>query len=283
MAQPDGHNSGFGADANVVYALGSWYGETERLRRQAEELADVSSTVLDRAGLGPGQRAIDLGCGPRGVVDVMARRVTPGGTVIAVDADPDHVAAARAFVAERHLDGVEVVVADARSTGLPEASFDVVHCRTLLVTVPRPAEVVAEMARLVRPGGWVVAVEPDVEYSMCYPPCVAFERICELFIVAFSRNGADPMLGRKLPELFGRAGMRDVWVDVKPQLFPPGHTRRTNRLDLARSLARPIVAMGLASEAELEELDRQARAHLNHPDTVTMSGFLFLAGGRKPN
>ena len=96
-----------------------------------------------------------------------------------------------------------------------------VHCRTLLVTIPRPADVVAEMVRLVRPGGWVVAVEPDVEYWMCYPPNAAFDRMCELFAVAFSRNGADPLLGRKVPELFRRAGLDDVGVDVRPSCSRP--------------------------------------------------------------
>jgi ubiquinone/menaquinone biosynthesis C-methylase UbiE len=281
MAQPDRRNVEVGVDANLVYALGSSQDETERLRRQAEELAAISASVLDRVGLGPGQRALDLGCGPRGVVDEMAVRVAPGGTVVGVDADPVHVAAAWDFVADRRIGGVEVVVADARATGLPAASFDVAHCRTLLVTIPRPRDVVAEMVRLVRPGGWVVAVEPDVEYSMCHPPSAAFDRICELFVAAFSRNGADPMLGRKVPALFRHAGLDDVWVDVRPQLFPPGHTRRTNRLDLVHSLRQRIVEMGLASEADLGELDREARDHLDDPDTVTIAGLLFLVGGRR--
>jgi SAM-dependent methyltransferase len=283
MAQPDRPLGGIGHDANVVYALGHSKGETDRLHRQADELGAVSASLLDRAGLAPGQRALDLGCGPRGVLDVMAARVMPNGTVVGVDADLEHVAAARRFVADRHLSGVEVIAADARATGLAAASFDVVHCRTVLVTIPEPADVVAEMVHLVRPGGWVVAVEPDVEYSMCYPPNAAFDRICELFAVAFSRNDADPMIGRKVPELLRHAGLDDVGVDVRPQLFAPGHTRRTNRLDLVRSLGRQIVEMSLASQAELDDLDRDARDHLIDPATITIAGFLFLVYGRKPD
>jgi SAM-dependent methyltransferase len=282
MAQPDRPIGGIGRDANVVYALGHSRGETERLRRQADELAVHSASLLDLAGLGPGQRAVDLGCGPRGVLDVLAERVWPGGTVVGVDADPVHVAAARELVTDQHLEDVEVLAADARATGLPASAFDVAHCRTLLVTIPQPADVVAEMVRLVRSGGWAVAVEPDLEYSMCFPPNASFDRICELFVVALSRDGADPMIGRKVPEMFRRAGLDDVAVDVRPQLFPPGHTRRTNRLDLVRSLGRQIVEMGLASEDELDDLDREARGHLSDAATVMIAGFLFLVGGRKP-
>ena len=55
----------------AVYALGSSGGESARLRRQADELAADSAALLDRVGLRPGQAAIDLGCGPRGILDLL--------------------------------------------------------------------------------------------------------------------------------------------------------------------------------------------------------------------
>ncbi|HEY1281373.1 MAG TPA: hypothetical protein VGF22_16970, partial [Acidimicrobiales bacterium] len=160
--------------------------------------------------------------------------------------------------------------------------FDVVHGRALLITIPNPVEVVTEMVRLVRPGGWVVSLEPDSEYLLCYPPNEAVERIGELFATAFSRNGADPALGRKVPDLLRRGGLHDVGVDARPQMYPPGHSRRTIRLDLVRAMRSQIIGMGLADGAELDDLDRRAREHLDNPETVAMFGFLFLAWGRKP-
>jgi hypothetical protein len=63
-----------GHDVTAVYALGSSLGESARLHRPAEELAADSAALLDRVGLRPGQAAIDLGCGPRGIVDLLAER-----------------------------------------------------------------------------------------------------------------------------------------------------------------------------------------------------------------
>jgi hypothetical protein len=117
---------------------------------------------------------------------------------------------------------------------------------------------------------------------MCYPPDPAFTRICEIFTVAFSRNGADPWIGRRVPELFRRAGLADIGVEAETQSWPHGHSRRTILLDLVRSMRPHILALGLASEAELDELDAAARAHLDDPRTVTISGLLFLVWGRKP-
>jgi SAM-dependent methyltransferase len=271
-----------GPEPSAVYALGSSPDESARLQRQAEELAADSAALLDRVGLRPGQKAIDLGCGPRGILDMLAERVFPAGRVVGLDADPAHTAMAAEFASGRGLSGVEIITADARHTGLRPGSFDLVHARTLLINLPEPAEVAAEMARLARPGGWVASMESDTENALCYPPHPAFDRLCEIFTVVFRRNGADPWIGRRVPELFRLAGLDDVAVEARVQMYPVAHSRRTIRLDLVRSMRPQVVEMGLASAAELDELDSAARVHLTDPCTVVMSGLLFLTWGRKP-
>ena len=111
-----------GQDPNAFYPLGRSSGESARLQRQAEELAADSAALLDRVGLRPGQRAIDLGCGPRGILDMLAERVAPAGRVVGLDSDPAHAAMAAGFAAERSLNGVEVITADARNTAMSPMS-----------------------------------------------------------------------------------------------------------------------------------------------------------------
>ena len=50
------------------------------------------------------------------------------------------------------------------------------------------------------------------------PACPAFDRLCEIFTGAFRRNGADPCIGRRVPELFRQAGLEDVAVEARVQL-----------------------------------------------------------------
>ena len=270
-------------DPNDVYALGSSSSESERLRRQADELAPDSIALLDRVGLRPGDRALDLGCGPRGVIELLFERVSPGGQVVGADADPAHVAMASELVASLALEGVEIVSADARDTGLASDSFDLVHARALLVTLPEPAEVVAEMVRLVRPGGSVVSLEPDnTDGGICYPQNNAFDRLSEIFPRAFARNGADPQIGRRLGELYRDAGLEDVRVEARAPIYPPGHSRRTIRADLIGALRPQILQMGLADAGELDELDAALREHLAKPETLVLPSLFFLAWGRKP-
>ena len=233
-------------------------------------------------GCGPEIARSTSAAGPRGLIELLFERVSPGGQVVGADADPAHLAMATELVASLALEGVEIVSADARDTGLASDSFDLVHARALLVTLPEPAEVVAEMVRLVRPGGCVVSLEPDNAGGICYPPNQAFDRLSEIFPRAFARNGADPQIGRRLGELYREAGLEDVRVEARAPIYPPGHSRRTIRADLIRALRPQILQMGLADAGELDELDAALREHLDKPETLVLPSLFFLAWGRKP-
>ena len=86
--------------------------------------------------------------------------------------------------------------------------------------VEGPAEVVAEMVRLAKPGGWVASQEPDVEHALCYPPLPAWDRLREVFRASFSRSGADLRVGRRLTELYRQAGLEDIGVAVHAPAYP---------------------------------------------------------------
>jgi SAM-dependent methyltransferase len=268
-------------NATEVYALGADTEETARLRRQSEELRPEALALLSRVGLRPGQAAIDLGCGPAGTLGPLADAVSPGGRVVGLDANAAHVAAARRYAADLGLANVEVLAGDARHTGLPAATFDLVHSRTLLVTIPEPAEVVAEMARLARPGGWVASQEADAGFALCHPPLPAWDRLWSLFHASFGRTGADLGLGRRLPQLFRAAGLAEVEATVHASSYPVGHSRRTVIPDLVRSLHPVILELGLADERELADVDAAVRHHLADPRTLMMPHLFVTAWGRK--
>jgi ubiquinone/menaquinone biosynthesis C-methylase UbiE len=269
-------------DAAEVYALGSNPAESARLRRQSQELRPQTAELLGRIGLAPGQNAMDLGCGPSGILGLLSAAVFPGGRVVGLDADPVHTAMARQYAGELGLLNTDVVTADARHTGLPPDGFDLVHARTVLVTIPEPQEVLAEMVRLARPGGWVASQEPDIENAFCYPPLPAWDRLREIFRASFGRSGADLLIGRRLPELYRQAGLEQIEVVVHAPVYPAGHSRRTLLPDLVRSLRPMIIELGLSDERELAELDQAVREHLADPSTLALAHLLVVTWGRKP-
>ena len=74
------------------------------------------------------------------------------------------------------------------------------------------------MVRLVRPGGWVAAVEPDGGGSVCYPPHPAWDRLSLIYWSSWPPDGADLFIGRRLPELFRQAGLVDIGVEAKAEI-----------------------------------------------------------------
>jgi len=265
----------------VDYALGSDGAEQARLTRQSAELLDEGRALLGRIPLAAGQRAIDVGCGPSGLLELLSDRVGPDGEVIGLDRERSYVDAARTLVRDSGLANVRLVEADARDTGLPSGSFDLVHGRFLLLNIPRPAEVVGEMTRLAKPGGWIASQEPDV-LLLCEPPHRDWQRLVALYEATYLQDGADPRIGRRLPGLFRDAGLEDVRVALHADHHTHGDTRHCVFPDVLRSMRAKIVDRRLVGEQELDTLDESVRAHLRAPGTMTVPHLLFSVWGRKP-
>jgi ubiquinone/menaquinone biosynthesis C-methylase UbiE len=264
------------------YLLGHRSAEQDRLRRQAEELADETRWLLDQFTLPPSARAIDVGCGPQGILDLLSERVGPTGTVVGLERSAQTVELARAFVAERHLANVEVSQGDAAATGLPRGSFDLAHARLVLVNVPEPERVVAEMVALVRPGGVVALHEADYIAHVCEPPSPAWARLLQVIETYSRTNGIDLFVGRRVFRMLRAAGLVGVQVHPVIHVYPHGHPRRTILLDFVENLRDRILAQGLIADAELVDLVVSLQDHLGDPDALVVSHLFFQVWGRKP-
>jgi ubiquinone/menaquinone biosynthesis C-methylase UbiE len=102
--------------------LGSSYTERQRLVRQARVFAAEASWLLDQAGAKPGWRAVDVGCGPIGIMDLLCDRVDATGETVGVDNEAHMIAMARDVAAELNLANLTLVEAEATGTGLERAS-----------------------------------------------------------------------------------------------------------------------------------------------------------------
>ena len=264
------------------YVLGTNLAEQRRLQQQSVDLARHSSWLLDQTGIQPGWRVLDIGCGPRGVLDLMAARVGPSGAVFGLEQNAEHAALARAFALEQGLDRVTIVERDVRSNALPTGWFDLVHERTLLVTIPHPEAALAAMIALFRPGGVVACDDADQYTRVCDPPHPAWDRLTALLFAAWRRNGADPYLGRRLPAMMRRAGLEDINVRPDAELYGAEHPRRFTFLTFVDNMRSPILASGDVSEEELDRDVRTLRAHLEDPETTVTSSLMYQACGRKP-
>jgi ubiquinone/menaquinone biosynthesis C-methylase UbiE len=264
------------------YLLGDSEPEHRRLLTQTGLIAPEAEHLLDKIEISQGAKAIDLGCGPRGVLDLLSKRVGPSGGVVGVERNPRLAAAAEKFVTENGLENVAVLRSDARATGLPRSSFDIVFARLVLVNVPNPKGIVAEMVALARPGGIVVSYEADLQTHLCDPPSAAWDRLVDIYKKYSAAHGVDLFVGRKTHLMLKDAGI--VGLEVTPivhvHLF--GHPRRTILLDFIENARARLIEEGFVSQAELVDLAGQLRIDLDDPRRLVVSHQFYAVWGRKP-
>ena len=117
--------------------------------------AAVTERMLAASRPQPGERVLELACGPGGVGIAAARLVAPGGDVVLSDVVAEMTAIAAARAAAAGVDNVQARVLDIESIDEPDASYDVVLCREGLMFAPDPARAASEIRRVLRPGGRV--------------------------------------------------------------------------------------------------------------------------------
>jgi SAM-dependent methyltransferase len=268
--------------AESDYFLGGTLTEQQRLEAQARAYEPETRWLLDRLGVRSGWRAVDVGCGPYGILPLLAERVGDRGTVVGLEPEPRFAAAATALVADRGLANTTIVAADAAASGLAPASFDLAHERLVLIQAADPAAVLAAMVALVRPGGVVAVEEFDSASWLCHPSHPAWDTLLRVFLTVGEEGGLDMAIGRKLPAMLRAAGLIEVEAEAHVRLDRPGEYRRTHLLALVASVREAILGRGLLGEAELDGLVAALRAHLEDPATVVVRQLLVQAWGRAP-
>jgi len=178
----------------------------ERFTQQAGWTKDLREHLYSRAGLQVGQRVLDLGCGT-GVLEVELIQEV-GTRAFGVDIDLPNLRLAASNSVQASL-----AQGDAHSLPYPDGCFDIALCHFVLLWTQDPGRVVREMRRVTRSGGAVLALaEPDYGGRIDYPPELAV--LGEWQIDSLRKQGADPLLGRKLAGIFNASGLESIETGV---------------------------------------------------------------------
>jgi ubiquinone/menaquinone biosynthesis C-methylase UbiE len=268
--------------ARTAYLLGQSDSEPERLIRQTAMHREETLQLLDRAGLGPGERALDLGCGPLGILDQLAERVGTSGNVMGLEREESFRQHAITTLRRQGLANVSVIRGDARKTRLPSNYFDFSHARLLLVNLRRPQSVVEELVRVTKPGGVVALHEVDWVSWTCEPMADSWIRLKRAARAVWQQNGLDVHIGRRLPEMLHRAGLHDIQVQPRTYAWYRGEQNHSFLLAILSRIRRDLIERNMLEEAEVTRMERELAAHLADPNTMVLSPTYFQVWGRKP-
>ncbi|GGY04858.1 ubiquinone/menaquinone biosynthesis methyltransferase [Litchfieldella qijiaojingensis] len=211
--------------------------------------------LADMAGIGPGQRVLDVACGTGVAARAAAGRVGPRGSVVGVDPNPEMLAVAR-----RVSPAIDWHQGRAESLPFPEAGFDSVVSQFGLMFFDDRAAGLREMLRMLRPGGRLaVAVCDALDHSPGY--AVFAELLQRLFGASVADAFRAPfVLGDRetLLELCAAAGIADAEVTQRD-----GRVRFASIADLvATEQACAWTLGGLLDQDQFARLDREARVSL---------------------
>jgi ubiquinone/menaquinone biosynthesis C-methylase UbiE len=264
------------------YVLGSTDAEHERLIRQAARLAPITERFFREAGIGPGQRVLDIGSGVGDVAMLAARLVGPSGEVMGVERDTRSIARARARVAEAGLHNVSFAQSDVSQVA-SNKPFHAVVGRFILMFLPDPVAVLRSLSRLVRPGGVLAFQEPSwVPFRLLSAHLPLWSAGVSLILETLRRSGANTEMGFALYRIFQEAGLPAPNMDMQMPLGnDPDFIRWLD--DTLCSLRPQIQQLNLSLETlgDLDTLPSRLQAEVAASNTVVSWMALVGASARK--
>jgi SAM-dependent methyltransferase len=192
---------------DAIYVPGRSEEERERLIEQGSILGAFTERLFLDAGIGPGIRVLDIGCGVGDVSLLAALLVMPQGAVVGVDKDLLALGHARERVFASGLANVRFIEGDLRDLTFDEP-FDAAVGRCVLMYLADPVEALRRIAGHVRPGGVVAFQEFTLgDLGLSFPRAPLFERTGALLQETYQRAGVDMEMGLKLYSAFIAAGL----------------------------------------------------------------------------
>lgn len=171
-----------------------------------------STARLAETGVGPGWHCLEVGAGGGSIAHWLARQVAPTGSVLATDINPRHIAPAAGLTVARH---------DITRDPLPEAHFDLIHARLVLLHLPERLAVLDALVRALRPGGWLQLDEFDISYGpvLAAPDsesAVLYQRFLDAKAEVMRTAGAQGDWGSRAGAAMRAAGLTQV--DSRPRV-----------------------------------------------------------------
>ncbi len=232
-----------------------------------------------------GQRVLDFGCGPGTISVGLASAVEPG-ELHGIDVEESQIELARAAARAGGHDNATFHVGDVTALPFEDDYFDAAHCHAVLMHVPDTQAALAEVKRVLKPGGIVSSRETIVASSFLEPGVEESQPAWDTFANLVSANGGHPNMGRELRNAFLDAGFSDVRATASFDSFGTTEDVLFFHGFIMDWFYKPEVIgaatkFGLATQEDFDQWSLNLEEWKSHPGAV--GGLAFgEAIGRKP-
>ena len=228
--------------------------------------------------LRPGLRLLDFGCGPGTISVGLAQAVDPG-EMHGVDMEGTQIDLARSVAAAGGRDNAQFHVGDATDLPFDDGYFDVAHCHNVLMHVPDTGAVLAEIKRVLKPGGIIACREMICGSSFTHPDFGVIRKAWDMFEDLLAADDGHPQMGKDLKGHVLQAGFEGIRVTGSFDIYStPADVEFiydfANRWFLGPEIVEAAIKYGAATR---ELCDRIAEAYTRWKDTP--GAFCALAFG----
>lgn len=189
-----------------TYVLGHSEQELSRLEQQGELFGTETREVYRRAGLAPGMRVLNIGCGAGDDALIAADMVGPTGSVLGIDRAPAALSQARARAERAGLKHISFAEAEIYSFE-PQTKFDAVIGRFILLHVADAVGALKRVQTFLKPGGILAFVEMDIDETRAIPPLPLLTQCVNWITDTYRHVGVEPNMGSELYATFRQAGL----------------------------------------------------------------------------
>ena len=227
-----------------------------------------------------GMRLIDVGSGPGSITLGLAEVVGPG-EVVGVDIQPAQVARARSLAADRCTTNVRFEAGDIYALPFPDRSFDAAFANGVLMHLAEPVRALAELRRVLRPGGVAAVRDPDFGTAVYAPMTPLLEHWLAVRAQARLHNGGDPFRARHYRRLLLDAGF--ARAEAGASVDSAGSQEKTARhavflKAMLAGLSRTVLAQGWMDKAAIECTAAEIDAWARRPDAFYVTTWCEAIG-----
>lgn len=254
------------------YVLRTSQEELARLGFQHRVWSESAFAAWERAGFGPGQTLLDLGCGPGYTTLDLAQLTGPDGLVIALDNSPRFIRHLLRQAEKLQIQQIEARVEDAERISQTPNTIDGVYCRWMLCFVENPEACVRGIGRALKRGGRV-AIQDYVHYDgiWWHPHHEIFDVIIRAVGTSWRRHGGDPNVAGRVPELLANNGFEILGVRALQRACRPNEALWHWPVTFFKNYLPVLIEMRLITPEQGEQFASELSKLSEQPNAVFCS------------